>query len=172
MAACRKTFERRQSPAVYLYWLRRFGRWHVLAFEGFSAACPARIFFCLCGLVARHSFPIVHLLGRAAAHFSVTGFLWGMNFSDEDYQLIDLALREDIGSGDVTSQYFVGENDQASARIIAKERAIVAGADVAAEVFRRVDPALRIEILQQDGAIVAGGAAIIEIRGRARSILT
>jgi nicotinate-nucleotide pyrophosphorylase (carboxylating) len=95
-----------------------------------------------------------------------------MNFSDEDYQLIDLALREDIGSGDVTSQYFVGETDQASARIIVKERAIVAGADVAAEVFRRVDPVLRIEILQPDGATVAGGAAVIEIRGPARSILT
>ncbi len=95
-----------------------------------------------------------------------------MNFSDEDYQLIDLALREDIGSGDVTSQYFVEETDQASARIIAKERAIVAGADVAAEVFRRVDPVLRIEILQPDGAAVAGGVAVIEIRGLARPILT
>ncbi|HXA09893.1 MAG TPA: carboxylating nicotinate-nucleotide diphosphorylase [Chthoniobacterales bacterium] len=95
-----------------------------------------------------------------------------MNFSDEDYQLIDLALREDIGSGDVTSQYFVDETDQASARIIAKERAIVAGADVAAEVFRRVDPVLRIEVLQPDGAAVAGGVAVIEIRGLARSILT
>ena len=65
-----------------------------------------------------------------------------MNFSAEDLQLIDLALREDIGSGDITSEYFVGENDQASARAIAKERAIVAGTEVAAEVFRRVDPEL------------------------------
>jgi nicotinate-nucleotide pyrophosphorylase (carboxylating) len=95
-----------------------------------------------------------------------------MNFSDEDHQLIDLALREDIGSGDITSQYFVGETDQATARIIVKERAVVAGADVAAEVFRRVDSVLGVEILQQDGAIVAGGAAVIEIRGPARSILT
>jgi nicotinate-nucleotide pyrophosphorylase (carboxylating) len=95
-----------------------------------------------------------------------------MNFADEDYQLLDLALREDIGSGDITSQYFVGEPDQASARIIAKERAIIAGVDVAAEVFRRVDPALRLEILQPDGAVVAGGAAVIDVRGRARSILT
>ena len=60
-----------------------------------------------------------------------------MNFSEEDLHLIDLALREDIGSGDITSEYFVDENDQASARAIAKERAIVAGTEVAAEVFRR-----------------------------------
>ncbi len=57
-------------------------------------------------------------------------------------------------------------------RAIAKERAIVAGTEVAAEVFRRVDPALRVEIAQKDGAIVAGGTAVLEVRGRARSILT
>ena len=95
-----------------------------------------------------------------------------MNFSDDDFQLIDLALREDIGSGDITTDYFIAENEQASARILAKERAVVAGAEVAAAVFRRVDPDLRVEIVQQDGAIVAGGAAVLEIRGRARSILT
>ena len=95
-----------------------------------------------------------------------------MNFSDEDHQLIDFALREDIGAGDVTSAYFVDEDDQASARIIAKERAVVAGVAVAAEVFRHFDPVLRVEIVQPDGAIVGGGATVMEIRGRARSILT
>ncbi len=95
-----------------------------------------------------------------------------MAFTAEDLQLIDLALREDIGTGDITSQYFVGEDEQASARAIAKERAIVAGTEVAAEVFRRVDPELRVEVVQKDGATVAGGMAVLEIRGRARSILT
>src|SRR5690554_4968420 len=95
-----------------------------------------------------------------------------MDFSADDLQLIDLALREDIGSGDITSQYFVGESDHASGRVIAKERAIVAGTEVAAEVFRRVDPNLRVEIAQPDGAVVAGGMTVLEVRGRARSILT
>jgi nicotinate-nucleotide pyrophosphorylase (carboxylating) len=95
-----------------------------------------------------------------------------MNFSEEDNQLIDLALSEDIGAGDVTSEYFVGEDDQASARAIAQERAVVAGTEVVAEVFRRVDPALRVEIAQKDGAIVSAGVAVLEVRGRARSILT
>ncbi|HEX3816756.1 MAG TPA: carboxylating nicotinate-nucleotide diphosphorylase [Chthoniobacterales bacterium] len=95
-----------------------------------------------------------------------------MTFSDDDLLLLDLAIREDIGSGDVTTGYFVAENEQASARIVAKERAVVAGAEVAAEIFRRVDPSLRVEIVQQDGAAVAGGATVLEIRGRARSILT
>ena len=95
-----------------------------------------------------------------------------MNFSSEDYQLLDFALREDVGAGDVTSEFFVGENDQASARAIAKERAVVAGTEVAAEIFRRVDPDLRLEIAQKDGAVVSAGTTVLEIRGRARSILT
>ncbi len=95
-----------------------------------------------------------------------------MDFSTDDHLLIDLALREDIGRGDVTTEYFVTETEQASARIQAKERAIVAGTEVAAEVFRCVDPSLRLEIVQQDGTMVAGGATVLEIRGNARSILT
>ena len=93
-------------------------------------------------------------------------------FSPDDLQIIDLALREDVGSGDITSRYFVDEKEHASARVIAKERAIVAGTGVAAEVFRRVDPELRAEIVQPDGAVVAGGMVVLEVRGRARSILT
>ncbi len=95
-----------------------------------------------------------------------------MNFTAEDFQIIDLALREDIGDGDITSQYFIGEEDQASARAVAKERAVVAGTEVAAEVFRRVDPSLRVEITQADGSAVAGGMSVLEVRGRARPILT
>ena len=93
-----------------------------------------------------------------------------MNFSSEDYQLLDFALREDVGAGDVTSEFFVGENDQASARAIAKERAVVAGTEVAAEIFRRVDPDLRLEIAQKDGAVVSAGTTVLEIRGRAETL--
>jgi len=95
-----------------------------------------------------------------------------MSCSAEDLQLIDLALREDVGSGDITSQYFIAEKDKASARAIAKDRAIVAGTEVAAEVFRRVDSDLLVEIVQKDGSTVAGGMPVLEVRGRARSILT
>lgn len=95
-----------------------------------------------------------------------------MNFSAEDLQLIDFALREDVGSGDITSEYFVDETDQASGRIIAKERAIIAGSEVSAEVFRRVDPGLEVEIANPDGTPVTGGTVILEVRGGARSILT
>ena len=85
---------------------------------------------------------------------------------------ITIALREDIGSGDITTEYFVPDGLQALGRIIARERAVVAGGQTAAEVFLRVDPALKVDILKPDGTMLTGGETIIEIRGAARSILT
>ena len=84
---------------------------------------------------------------------------------------IGVALQEDIGEGDVTTEFFVPANLQASARIRAQEKAIVAGTKTAAEVFQRVDPAVHAEIIRADGSDVAAGDVIIEIRGSARSIL-
>lgn len=85
---------------------------------------------------------------------------------------IGIALAEDVGSGDVTSRYFVPANASATARIVARERAIVSGADTAAEVFRRVDPQLAITVLRKHGTPIQRGDAVIEIHGSARSILT
>ncbi len=85
---------------------------------------------------------------------------------------IALALAEDVGTGDLTTDYFVAPSLQALARIIARERTIVAGTATAAEVFRRVDSNLHVEILQADGSSLMGGETILEIRGAARSILT
>jgi len=84
---------------------------------------------------------------------------------------IDVAIQEDVGAGDVTSDFFVPANLRALARIVSHEKAIVAGTETAAEVFRRIDSALHIQILRADGADVNPGDIIIEIRGLARSIL-
>jgi nicotinate-nucleotide pyrophosphorylase (carboxylating) len=85
---------------------------------------------------------------------------------------IAIALREDIGAGDITTDFFVPDGLNALGRIIARERAIVAGGQTAAEVFRRVNPKLNVEVLQPDGAALSGGETILEVRGPARSILT
>ena len=85
---------------------------------------------------------------------------------------IGIALREDIGAGDTTTEFFVPDGLRALGRIIARERAIVAGGEIAAEVFRRVNPKLNVEILQPDGTALIGGETILEVRGSARSILT
>jgi nicotinate-nucleotide pyrophosphorylase (carboxylating) len=91
---------------------------------------------------------------------------------ETDLDPIAIALREDIGAGDVTTDFFVPDGLQALGRIVARERAIVAGGETAAEVFRRLDPQLKVDVLQPDGAALAGGETILEVRGRARSILT
>ena len=85
---------------------------------------------------------------------------------------IAIALAEDVGSGDITSEAFIPAGMQALGRIVARDRAVVAGAETAAEVFRRVDSRLHVQVLQRDGAAVTGGETIVEVRGGARSILT
>ncbi len=85
---------------------------------------------------------------------------------------VTIALREDLGEGDTTTEFFVRNDLRALGRIIARERAVVAGAETAAEVFRRVNPKLNVDILQPDGTALAGGETILEVRGAASSILT
>lgn len=87
-------------------------------------------------------------------------------------QLIDLALAEDIGPGDVTSEYFVPKERQSRAFINARENGIIAGTEIAQEVFRRVDPETRVKILVEDGSRVSEGALVMEIIGKSRSVLT
>ena len=84
---------------------------------------------------------------------------------------IDVALSEDIGEGDLTTDFFVSKNQQAKARIVAHERAILAGTETAAEVFRRVDSAVEITVVKNDGSEIDAGDSVIELRGQARSIL-
>src|SRR5690349_3546948 len=85
---------------------------------------------------------------------------------------IDLALREDIGAGDLTTGLLVPADSRAQARILSREKAIIAGTMTAAEVFRRVDPALKVSVELTDGTTVLGGETILKIQGAARSILT
>jgi nicotinate-nucleotide pyrophosphorylase (carboxylating) len=92
--------------------------------------------------------------------------------NDAEIDPIGTALREDIGRGDTTTEYFVPEGLRALGRVVVRQRAIVAGAETAAEVFRRVDPSLNVEVLQPDGTPLTGGETILEVRGSARSILT
>ncbi len=87
------------------------------------------------------------------------------------YDPIAAALKEDIGDGDVTTDFFVPETLHATGRIVARENAVIAGTGVASEVFRQVDPSTDIQILCRDGDSVAAGDGIIEVRGLARSIL-
>ena len=81
------------------------------------------------------------------------------------------ALNEDIGEGDITTEYLVPASQQSSAQIVARESAVIAGTETAAEVFRRVDANLRTSILTPDGSAIEKGSVVLEIQGAARSIL-
>src|SRR5262245_48017107 len=89
----------------------------------------------------------------------------------DHYDPIVAALREDIGKGDITTDFFVPETLHATGRITAREKAIVAGTGAAAEAFRRVDSAIDIQIIHPDGDEVVADDVVIEVRGLARSIL-
>jgi len=87
------------------------------------------------------------------------------------YDPISAALKEDIGHGDITTDFFVPETLHATGRVTAREKTVVAGTGAAAEVFRRVDPSIDIQVLHRDGDEIVAGDLIIEVRGLARSIL-
>jgi len=84
---------------------------------------------------------------------------------------IAIAIQEDIGEGDVTTEFFVPAGLHASAQIIAREKAIIAGTETAAGVFHRVDLATRARVIRADSSEVEAGDTVIEIDGLARSIL-
>ena len=86
-------------------------------------------------------------------------------------EAIDRALAEDISFGDVTTEALISPEQQGRAAIIAGEDGVLAGVEVAKEVFLRVDPSIRFEALVQDGARVRKGDVVATIEGRAGSIL-
>jgi nicotinate-nucleotide pyrophosphorylase (carboxylating) len=81
------------------------------------------------------------------------------------------ALREDIGSGDLTAS-LIDERTQAHARVLCREPAVLCGAPWFNETFRQLDPAIELSWRFNDGARVAADAILCELRGSARAILT
>jgi nicotinate-nucleotide pyrophosphorylase (carboxylating) len=81
------------------------------------------------------------------------------------------ALAEDIGTGDVTAG-LIPAGKQATATVICREDATLCGVAWFDEVFRQLDPAVRIEWQHQDGERVAANTVLCTLRGSARSILS
>jgi len=82
------------------------------------------------------------------------------------------ALREDVGSGDITSKSTIPQNAEGTARIAAKQLLTVSGMPVAAEIVRLVDKDLKFQSKIVDGTEVKEGTVLAEIHGNARSLLT
>ncbi|MGE9269674.1 MAG: carboxylating nicotinate-nucleotide diphosphorylase [Verrucomicrobiales bacterium] len=100
------------------------------------------------------------------------GVVGGMNLQETISKLIDAALAEDLGPGDLTSEYFVPHHRRVRALLVAREDGCLSGGDIAAEVFRRVDPEIEVQGLLADGSTVSAGAHVLVADGPAKGILT
>jgi len=86
-------------------------------------------------------------------------------------KLIEEALFEDIGPGDITSEAVIPDEASATAEIIAKQDLVLAGVLIAREVFRKLDPWVQFTPLAHDGGRVQSGSIIAQVQGRTRMLL-
>lgn len=86
-------------------------------------------------------------------------------------RIIEVALGEDLASGDMTSRLTVPAGARARGRIIAKQQLVVCGGPVVVRTFARVDPELSVELVVEDGALVEAGTELVTLEGNARALL-
>ena len=86
-------------------------------------------------------------------------------------EIIEQALKEDLGDGDHTSLATIPDGSIGKAKLIIKDNGILCGLPYAEKVFRKVDPELLLETFAQDGAFVETGNIVLTVEGRIRSIL-
>ena len=86
--------------------------------------------------------------------------------------LIRLALEEDLGSGDVTTEWMVSSDRRARARVLAREPGVFCGLALADRLVELAEADLEIEARVEEGARVADGDVVLSVHGRARDLLT
>ena len=94
-----------------------------------------------------------------------------LSVNELEDRLIDLAFAEDIGDGDHTTLCCIPADAMGKSHLLIKEDGILAGVEVAKEVFRRFDPEMRVEVKINDGAAVKKGDVAMIVEGRVRSLL-
>lgn len=87
-------------------------------------------------------------------------------------ELIELAIREDVGEGDHSSLATIPDKATGKAGLLIKESGIIAGIEIAEKVFKKTDPGLRLSKLMRDGQQVKPGDIVFYVSGSSRSILT
>ena len=94
-----------------------------------------------------------------------------MEVEDLIKNLIELAFAEDIGEGDHTTLCSIPESEIGSSRLLIKEEGILAGVNVAKEVFNKFDTSLKVEVFIEDGSHVQPGDVAFVVKGKVQSIL-
>jgi nicotinate-nucleotide pyrophosphorylase (carboxylating) len=87
-------------------------------------------------------------------------------------RLIELALDEDVGPGDRTTEAVVPAGARGSGLVVAKETLVVSGVSAAARVFRALDPGCRLDALKGEGDSAGPGDGVLRVRGSLRAVLT
>jgi nicotinate-nucleotide pyrophosphorylase (carboxylating) len=87
-------------------------------------------------------------------------------------QIIENALAEDIGDGDHTSLSCIPKDAKGKAKLLVKDKGILAGVVIAEKIFHKVDPDLKLTILLHDGAIIENGDIVFFVEGSSISILS
>jgi len=87
-------------------------------------------------------------------------------------KIVTIALKEDMGRGDVTTRLTIPRNSRINAVIIAKERGILCGVDIAKLVFKKIDDSVKFASPLKDGATIYKGRVVAKIYGPAASILS
>lgn len=86
-------------------------------------------------------------------------------------QIVSNAIAEDLGYGDVTTEALVSSELEGKASILVKRDGVLAGMDVAKEVFRQADPSLHFKAVVKDGAKVRKGDVVATVEGKVANIL-
>jgi nicotinate-nucleotide pyrophosphorylase (carboxylating) len=87
-------------------------------------------------------------------------------------EVVRLAIAEDVGTGDITTQLTVPEDARLRGAFVAREEGIVAGLGVVDEVYRQIDGRVAVAFPVTDGAAIEPGMILCEVRGPAQAILT
>ncbi len=93
------------------------------------------------------------------------------SFAAQVESIVDLALAEDLGWGDVTTEAVIPPELEGKGCIRVKAGGVLAGVEMAARVFCKVDPQLQVEVIVADGARVEAGQVVAVIEGRVAGIL-
>ena len=86
-------------------------------------------------------------------------------------RLIDLSFAEDIGDGDHTTLCCIPETEMGESKLLIKQEGILAGVEIAKQVFHRFDPTMEVEAHVKDGAHVKPGDIVMSVRGKVQSLL-
>ncbi len=93
-------------------------------------------------------------------------------FEKEMNEIIKLALKEDIGAGDITTDVLISQSAETKAVFVAKDHGIICGLPVAKRVFQVLDKNIKVTYKKKDGAWVKPGEIMATVKGRARALLS